>query len=97
LISGESFGEEPGLCKVGESGKFIDEGVTERGEKLPVNVSGGLISKDEPVGASHLGQIAEIAWQLRGQAGKRQIPRAKVGLAQVLGARGNCAVTILKG
>lgn len=86
-----------GLCKVGESGKLIDDGVTERGGRMPVNVSGGLISKGEPVGASHLGQIAEIAWQLRGQAGKRQIPHAKIGLAQVLGARGNCAVTILKG
>jgi len=88
--------EELGLCKVGESGKLIDEGVTERGGRLPVNVSGGLISKGEPVGASHLGQIAEIVWQLRGQAGKRQIPNAKVGLAQVLGARGNCCVTLLK-
>jgi acetyl-CoA acetyltransferase len=88
--------EELGLCKVGESGKLIDEGVTERGGRLPVNVSGGLISKGEPVGASHLGQIAEIAWQLRGEAGKRQIPNAKVGMAQVLGARGNCCVTILK-
>lgn len=85
-----------GLCKVGESGKLIDDGVTERGGRLPVNVSGGLISKGEPVGASHLGQIAEIVWQLRGQAGKRQIPNAKVGLAHVIGARGNCAVTLLK-
>jgi acetyl-CoA C-acetyltransferase len=88
--------EELGLCKVGESGKLIDEGVTEREGRLPVNVSGGLISKGEPVGASHLGQIAEIIWQLRGQAGKRQILNAKVGMAQVLGARGNCCVTILK-
>jgi len=88
--------EELGFCKVGESGKLIDDGVTEKNGKLPVNVSGGLISKGEPVGASHLGQIAEIVWQLRGQAGKRQIPDAKVGLAHVLGARGNCAVTILK-
>ncbi len=84
-----------GLCKLGEPGKLIDEGATERSGRIPVNVSGGLICKGEPVGASHLGQLAEIIWQLRGQAGKRQIPGAKVGLAEVLGARGNCAVTIL--
>jgi acetyl-CoA C-acetyltransferase len=61
-----------------------------------VNTSGGLISKGEPIGASHLGQIFEIVTQLRGEAGKRQIPQAKVGLAHVLGAGNNCAVTILK-
>jgi acetyl-CoA acetyltransferase len=84
-----------GICKIGESGKLVQDGVTEKTGKKPVNVSGGLISKGEPVGASHLGQIAEIAWQLRGEAGKRQLPNVKVGLAEVLGARGNCGVTIL--
>ena len=85
-----------GLCKEGEAGKLIDDGVTNRNGKIPVNVSGGLISKGEPVGASHLGQVIEIVYHLRDQAGPRQIPNAKLGLAQVLGARGNCAVTILK-
>jgi acetyl-CoA C-acetyltransferase len=85
-----------GLCKEGEAGKLIDDGVTNRNGKIPVNVSGGLISKGEPVGASHIGQVAEIVYHLRDQAGPRQIPNAKLGLAQVLGARGNCAVTILK-
>jgi acetyl-CoA C-acetyltransferase len=88
--------ENLGLCKDGESGKLIDDGTTDRDGKIPVNVSGGLISKGEPVGASHLGQIAEIVYHLRGQAGARQIADAKIGMAQVLGARGNCAVTILK-
>jgi acetyl-CoA C-acetyltransferase len=88
--------EKLGLCAPGESGKLIDDGVTEIGGRLPVNVSGGLISKGEPVGASHLGQVAELVWQLRGQAGKRQVPNAKVALGHVLGAGGNCAVTILK-
>ena len=64
--------------------------------EYPVNMSGGLISKGEPVGASHLGQLVEIVWQLRGEAGARQVENAKVGLAQVLGAGGNCAVTMLK-
>lgn len=88
--------EELGLCPLGEAGKLIDEGMTEIGGKYPVNVSGGLVSKGEPVGASHLGQIVEIVWQLRNEAGKRQVKGAKVGLGHVLGAGGNCVVTILK-
>jgi acetyl-CoA acetyltransferase len=59
-------------------------------------VSDGLVCKGEPVGASHIGQVVEIVWQLRGQAEKRQVPGARIGLAHVLGAGGNCAVTILK-
>lgn len=88
--------EELGLCPLGDAGKLVDEGVTEMGGKYPVNVSGGLVCKGEPVGASHLGQVVEIVWQLRNEAGKRQVPDAKIGLAHVLGAGGNCAVTILK-
>jgi len=88
--------EQLGLCPFGEGGRLIDEGNTERDGKSPVNMSGGLISEGEPVGASHLGQLVEIIWHLRGEAGKRQIPGAKTGLGHVLGAGGNCAVTILK-
>ncbi len=88
--------EELGLCPLGEGGRLIDEGVTEIGGAHPVNMSGGLISKGEPVGASHLGQVVEIVSQLRGQSGQRQVAGAKVGLAHVLGAGGNCAVTILQ-
>ena len=88
--------EELGLCGRGEAGRLIDEGRTEIGGDMPVNMSGGLISKGEPVGASHLGQVYEIVSQLRGQSGQRQVADAKVGLAHVLGAGGNCAVTILK-
>ena len=87
--------EDLGLCPLGESGRLIDEGVTEIGGKHPVNMSGGLICKGEPVGASHLGQLAELTWQLRGQAGARQIGKAKTAAGHVLGAGGNCAVTIL--
>jgi acetyl-CoA acetyltransferase len=87
--------EELGLCGKGEAGRLIDEGTTQMSGTKPVNMSGGLISKGEPVGASHLGQVVEIVWQLRGQAGKRQVADAKAGLAHVLGAGGNCAVTIL--
>ena len=88
--------EELGFCKKGEGGHFIDEGMSEMGGKLPVNVSGGLISKGEPVGASHLGQVFEIVTQLRNEAGPRQVPDAKLGLAHVYGAHGHCGVTILR-
>jgi acetyl-CoA acetyltransferase len=87
--------EDLGLCARGDGAKLIDEGVTEIGGPMPVNMSGGLISKGEPMGASHLGQVVEIVGQLRGQAGARQVEGAKSGLAHVLGAGGNCAVTIL--
>ena len=88
--------EELGLCPLGEGGRLVDEGVTDIGGSHPVNMSGGLISKGEPVGASHLGQLVEIVSQLRGQSGPRQVEGARVGLAHVLGAGGNCAVTILQ-
>lgn len=88
--------EDLGLCAPGDGGRLIDEGVTEIGGAKPVNMSGGLISKGEPVGASHLGQIVEIVFQLRQIAGARQVEGARTGLAHVLGAGGNCAVTILK-
>lgn len=88
--------EELSLCKQGEGGRLIDEGVTEMTGRLPVNTSGGLISKGEPLGASHLGQVVELVWQLRGQAGPRQVAAAKIALAHVFGAGGHCAVTILK-
>ena len=88
--------EQLGLCPEGEAGRLIDEEATQINGKHPVNASGGLISKGEPVGASHLGQVFEIVTQLRGLAGKRQVKDAKAGLAHVLGSGGNCAVTILK-
>jgi len=88
--------ESLGLCELGEGGRLVDEGATGIGGASPVNMSGGLISKGEPVGASHLGQVVEIVTQLRGAAGERQVADAKVGLAHVLGAGGNCAVTILQ-
>jgi acetyl-CoA acetyltransferase len=88
--------EQLGVCAVGEGGRLAEAGVTAIGGKTPVNMSGGLISKGEPVGASHLGQVVELVNQLRGEAGPRQVEGARVALAHVLGAGGNCAVTILK-
>lgn len=74
-----------GLCRPGEGGRLIEDGATELGGRVPVNPSGGLLSKGHPVGASGVAQVAEIVWQLRGQAGKRQVQNARVGLAQIMG------------
>jgi acetyl-CoA acyltransferase len=74
--------EELGLCKPGEGGKMIDDGVTEITGRIPVNPSGGLLAKGHPVGATGVAQICEIFWQLRGEAGKRQVANPKIGLTE---------------
>ncbi len=76
--------EELGLCKVGEGGRLIDEGVTELTGRIPVNPSGGLLSKGHPIGATGCAQLVEVFWQLRGECGERQVKegKAKVGLTQ---------------
>jgi len=94
--SGEiMFSEELLLCKPGEGGQLVSDGVTELGGRLPISTDGGIISKGEPVGASALGQIYEAVVQLRGEAGQRQVNNAKVGLCHVRGALGHSCVTIL--
>jgi acetyl-CoA acetyltransferase len=77
--------EDLGLCAPGEGGRLIDEGATELSGRIPVNPSGGLLAKGHPVGASGVAQVVEIAWQLRGEAGKRQVKNPRVGLAQIMG------------
>ena len=74
-----------GLCARGEGGHLIDAGVTQLGGRQPVNPSGGLLAKGHPIGASGVGQIVEITWQLRGQADQRQVAGARTGLAQMIG------------
>jgi acetyl-CoA acetyltransferase len=75
--------ERLGLCAPGEGPRLIDEHVTTLDGRMPVNPSGGLCSRGHPVGATGLLQICELVWQMRGQAGPRQIePRPKVTLAQ---------------
>ncbi|QLL06232.1 thiolase family protein [Mycobacterium vicinigordonae] len=88
--------EELGLCLPGQGGKLVEEGATALGGRIPVNVSGGLLSKGEPVGASGLGQVYEIVNQLRGRCGPRQVERARIGLTHALGAGGNCSVMIFR-
>ncbi|HEY4715997.1 MAG TPA: thiolase family protein [bacterium] len=74
--------EEIGICKKGEAARLVDEEATKIGGRIPVNTSGGLVSKGHPVGATGTAQIAEIVLQLRGEAGERQVKGAKVGLTQ---------------
>lgn len=89
--------EALGLCATGEGGRLIDEGLTTLAGRTPVNPSGGLLAKGHPVGATGVAQIAEIFWQLRGEAGKRQVPHARVGLTEngggVIGGE-NAAVAV---
>lgn len=87
--------EELGLCARGASGQWIAEGCTEMTGTLPVNPSGGLLSKGEPLGASGLGQVVEMYWQLRGEAGSRQVADAHVALAHTVGRGANASVVIL--
>ncbi len=86
---------ELGLCEPGGQAKLLAEGETQVGGRLPVNPSGGLLSKGEPLGASALGQVVELVRQLRGTAGARQVEGATVGLAHVIGRGANACVSVL--
>ncbi len=88
--------ENLGLCKDGEAGKMIDEGHVELGGKVPVNVSGGLLSKGHPLGATGIANIYEICTHLRGEAGKRQVEGAKIGMTHVIGLGTACGIHILE-
>jgi acetyl-CoA acyltransferase len=84
------------LCEPGGAGKFIDERGPWRDGKTPVNVSGGLISKGHPIGATGIANVYEVSTHLRGEAGDRQIEDAKVGLTHVIGLGSACAVHVLE-
>ncbi len=77
--------EAMGLCKEGEGARFSAEGNTSRGGSIPVNPSGGLLSRGHPLGATGLAQTAELYWQLTGQAAGRQVPGARVALLETMG------------
>jgi acetyl-CoA acetyltransferase len=87
--------QELGLCAPGEQAKLLDNGDVMLGGRLPVNVSGGLLSKGEPLGASALGQVVELVRQLRGEAGARQVDGARVGLAHTVGRGANACCVIV--
>jgi acetyl-CoA acetyltransferase len=92
--------ENLGICADGEAGRLIDEGTTALGGRIPVNVSGGLLSKGHPLGATGIANIYEIATHLRGEAGARQVEGARLGLTHVVGGGPGigtaCAVHILE-
>ena len=88
--------EALGLCGEGKAGEFIDSGAQTYGGQVVVNPSGGLISKGHPLGATGLAQCAEMNWQLRGEADKRQVDGAKIALQHNLGLGGAAVVTMYK-
>ncbi|MGW2723780.1 thiolase C-terminal domain-containing protein [Streptomyces sp. NPDC001492] len=88
--------EALGMCGEGESGKLVESGATTYGGRWVVNPSGGLISKGHPLGATGIAQVAELVWQLRGEAGERQVPGAQVGLAHNIGLGGAAVVTLVR-
>ncbi|MCX4608375.1 lipid-transfer protein [Streptomyces mirabilis] len=88
--------EALGMCEEGESGELVESGATTYGGRWVVNPSGGLISKGHPLGATGIAQVAELVWQLRGEAGPRQVSGARVGLAHNIGLGGAAVVTLLR-
>jgi acetyl-CoA acetyltransferase len=91
-----AFPEEWGLCQPGEAERLVAAGETAPTGRMPINPSGGFVSFGEATTAMGVFQIAELTWQLRGESGARQVPDAKVGLAQTLGLGGNATAAILK-
>jgi len=85
-----------GLCPEGKGGEFVDSGAQTYGGKVVVNPSGGLISKGHPLGATGLAQCAELTWQMRGEADKRQVDGAKVALQHNLGLGGAAVVAMYR-
>jgi acetyl-CoA acyltransferase len=90
LITYESLG----LCDAGKGADLIDSGATTYGGKWVVNPSGGLLAKGHPIGATGLAQCAELVWQLRGEAGKRQVDGARTALQHNLGLGSAAVVTL---
>ncbi len=88
--------ENLGLCGDGEAGRMIDEGETALGGRVPVNVSGGLLSKGHPLGATGIANIYEVSTHLRGEAGERQVENARIGMTHVIGLGSACAIHVLE-
>ena len=88
--------EAMGLCAPGEGARMIESGAADIGGQCAVSASGGLLAMGHPIGPTGVGQIAEIARQLRGEAGERQQPNARIGLAHMVGVGAVCIVHILR-
>ena len=88
--------ENLGLCGDGEAGRLIDDGDVALGGRIPVNVSGGLLSKGHPLGATGIANIYEVTTHLRGEAGERQVEGARLGMTHVIGLGSACGIHILE-
>ena len=88
--------ENLGLCGDGEAGRLIDEGEVALGGRIPVNVSGGLLSKGHPLGATGIANMYEVSKHLRGEAGARQVEGARIGMTHVIGLGSACGIHILE-
>ncbi len=88
--------ENLGLCGEGEAGRLIDDGDVALGGRIPVNVSGGLLSKGHPLGATGIANIYEVSTHLRDEAGARQVKGARIGLTHVIGLGSACGIHILE-
>ena len=88
--------ENLGLCGDGDAGRLIDDGDVALGGRIPVNVSGGLLSKGHPLGATGIANIYEVSTHLRGNAGERQVQGARIGLTHVIGLGSACGIHILE-
>jgi len=88
--------EAMGLCAPGEGARMIESGAADIGGQCAVSASGGLLAMGHPIGPTGVGQIAEITRQLRGEAGERQQPNARIGLAHMVGVGAVCIVHILR-
>ncbi|MFP6563817.1 MAG: transporter [Myxococcota bacterium] len=91
-----AFPEDWGLCEVGEAESLLEAGETLPTGKMPINPSGGFLCFGEATTAMGVFQVCELTWQLRGEAGARQVPNAKLGLGQTLGLGGNGTAVVLK-
>lgn len=94
--------EALGLAEAGGGGELVSSGHTALGGKQPVNPSGGLLSRGHPLGATGVAQVAEVVWQLRGEAGDRQVDGARIGVVETMGGGvsgidGNGAVVAVLG
>ncbi len=83
--------EDLGFVEKGKAGPAVEDGMTERDGQIPINPSGGLKSRGHPLGATGIAQTAEIVWQLRGEAGKRQIDDVEIGMTHNIGGTGGTA------
>ena len=88
--------ENLGLCEDGGAGRLVDDGEVALGGRIPVNVSGGLLSKGHPLGATGIANIYEVSTHLRGEAGARQVEGARIGLTHVIGLGSACGIHILE-